>query len=762
MNNLLEKILEASAANLEIILITGILLAFAWHFILSKKLIAASMMLSLGLYVFFCLDGILSWISGLGGDSFLEANIFDINEAYFWITTFISLQLQILKPLSKTNFVLLLEAFILSAVFYVAIKWKPITLRVLNFILLGNVLYIGHLGYGEFQVGREYIEELKQQFDHDPQGFKATEDIDLFVYIGESTSTLYMSLYGYPLKTTPRLDELFKSDPGFLRFEKIRSTHTHTSPSLVRALTVTSPRKDVGLVQWGIGSVLKQSGLTARLYSIQPLNGSFATFSRFVFEGVNYDLPSDDRYKGNYVIQKLKDHQLLEEAIHTSGVVFFHSYAGHGTYLENIETTLSHEIEKPAISFNGIFGASFSEIFSSNLTENVAAYNQAITYIDQNVSHAIENIRSRSKPAVLIYFSDHGESVYTKRGHDSSNYIDEMTSIPVILYFNDAYQNKYPDIFLQYRQATLSKRTKLLDQISPTILELLRIQSSSPLDVPTLASTSRHPRPYILERKTFSGLSRIDLDYNTQTGFSKTAFFGGIPDPTYISILNEAYGGEGHLCYHRSNSYAKVLRAASVSDCLEFDLVVDGDKLNIYHPPKIATGLNIEHIFSIAQARKNSLWIDAKNINDPTACMKLTAYLEKNYARVGQLLVEFPWVANKEGLADLRSCSERLRFIGVRTSYYVPTHLLMPCAENPAKNSASCKELDDNIQKAIGSGMFTDLSFDFLGYPAMMRIKDADKLNWNTWLIKAKDFYRFPVNQFGFIIMDSSADPNTY
>lgn len=253
-------------------------------------------------------------------------------------------------------------------------------------------------------------------------------------------------------------------DIGFLRLDGVRSTHSHTSPSLLRVFTFNSPQTNGWLIQWGIGGVLKQSGLTAKLYSVQPLNGSFATFSRFVFDGMDFELHEEDRYKGNNTTPKIKDHELLEKALQEKGSVFFHSYAGHGGYLDLIDQNLSQAMSKPKIRFDGLFGGSFSETINSDLIRDTNDYDQAISYIDRNVAHAIQNIKNRSKPAALIYFSDHGEAVFAKRGHESSSYIDEMTTVPLVLYFNQAYQKKYPEVFSKYRQAIAAKHTRLLDQ----------------------------------------------------------------------------------------------------------------------------------------------------------------------------------------------------------------------------------------------------------------------------------------------------------
>jgi hypothetical protein len=765
--NPLQKIFFTTLDNIEIVIVSAIFGVYALRNFSIGKYFWGVLFLFLGIISLLFLGGFLTWVHALGGDSFLEASNFNIREAVFWVTTLPSLVPLLMLPVSNTLLLLTVETIALSIITFFIVRWRPNVSHVLALVLLIGAGKLAYLGYAGFELGRSYITHFKNQFDSNPLGFKATEEIDLFVYIGESTSTLNMSLYGYPLSTTPQLDRLFMEDGGFLRFEGIRSTHTHTSPSLIRALAITSPKIDGRIKQWGIGSILEQAGVNPKLHSVQPLNGSFALFSHFIYSGMDFELNAEEKYKGNYTTPNIKDHTLLDKALKDSGVVFFHSYAGHGGYkgyLDLIDTSLSKDIPKPVISFEGLYGSLFTEFNDSDLHRNANSYDQAITYIDRNVALAINHIKTRSRPAVLIYFSDHGQSVYSKRGHDSSRYIDEMTTVPMVMYFNKAYQNKYRDKFQAYKYASIPRKTKLLDQISPTIIDILYINSVMPIDVPTLAisinDSANHPRPYILERDTLSNPSHVNLIYNDNVGFSRTDFVGGTPEPTYISIINEKFGREQSICYHRSNSYAKALRAAAVTNCIEFDLVVEDSKLNVFHPPKKASGLQIEHIFSIAETRKNNLWIDAKNIYDPMACNMLASYLESNHARVGKIFVEFPSAASSR-FAELLSCSKRLTEIGVSTSYYVPINLLLPCAENPVQNTVQCRQLSEDVQTAMKSGNFSDLSFDFIGYSAMQRIEGAKRLKWNTWSIKAQDFHRFPRQDFGFIIMDTSTDPNS-
>jgi hypothetical protein len=124
-------------------------------------------------------------------------------------------------------------------------------------------------------------------------------------------------------------------------------------------------------------------------------------------------------------------------------------------------------------------------------------------------------------------------------------------------------------------------------------------------------------------------------------------------------------------------------------------------------------------------------------------------------------LVEFPWNASLR-LAELETCGRGLRSIGVRTSYSIPAHWLLPCAEDSIKHADACAQVETNVQRAMASGIFSDLSFDFKGYQAVKKMKYAAHFKWNTMVIRAQDFHKFPRNDFDFVVMDTSTDPNTY
>lgn len=699
----------------------------------------------------------IRWSMTLGTDSYLEANHFGFDEAAFWGGTFIHMVPQFVMPLTKPQVLVICTSVGFSAALYAAGRRAPSVSATYAGILVAGFSVVLFFFLTRLHYGKEFADELKAEFSS--PSLEATSEhrnVDFLIYIGESITTLNMQVYGYPLPTTPGLVSL-QEDPGFLLFSGIRSTHTHTSPSLIDALAILVQGPDGSLSKVGIGNALRNANVPSSLFSTQPESGAFSKLRSLVFEGMTSDAKTTSDAGTGVGINRRLDHTVLEDALNTPGVVFFHSYAGHGPYEENIDDDLSTPIATPAISFEGIFGSSMPALTRTMTTRNRAAYDRAITYLDGNLVRAIRSIKHRDKPAALLFFSDHGEAVYANRGHDSSNYIDEMATVPVIAYFNDAYRVHHGDTFARFRASTTFSEIRLLDQIAPSILEVLGLGIRPALFIPSLSSKTPHPRPVIVERDTLFGRKSISLAIDLSDRPPETSPAGGTPDPTFISLINRKFGAKNSICYHRSNSFAKALRGASVTDCLEVDLVVRDKSLDIRHPPAAITGFTLEDVFGILEGRDKKIWIDGKNIDQHEACTVLLEFLEANNGRVGEIFVEFPGRTLSAGPA-VTDCVRRVASIGVRTSLYIPSNA-SECTQ-PAVHENGCIELSMLIDEAVRSELFTDLSFDFSNYSAVKSVSSAKSLRWNTWSVRTDTFHMIPREDFDYVIMETYSDPN--
>ena len=123
----------------------------------------------------------------------------------------------------------------------------------------------------------------------------------------------------------------------------------------------------------------------------------------------------------------------------------FHSYAGHGNYKNNIPKNYHKYVDSYYSDKDdkSIFGRAFK----NNQKEFLENYDSAMNYITDNIVFTLEEISNLNEPFIFIYTSDHGESPLTGRGHDSSRFIWEMSSVPFLIYFNEQAKIEYPDLF---------------------------------------------------------------------------------------------------------------------------------------------------------------------------------------------------------------------------------------------------------------------------------------------------------------------------
>ena len=71
--------------------------------------------------------------------------------------------------------------------------------------------------------------------------------------------------------------------------------------------------------------------------------------------------------------------------------------------------------------------------------------------------------------------------------------------------------------------------------------------------------------------------------------------------------------------------------------------------------------------------------------------------------------------------------------------------------------------MKQHLSRIKASKIFSDFSFDYKGVYAMKKFGESVDLRWNVWNVKPdnwKDIER--KEKYGFIIFDSSDDPNTH
>lgn len=521
-----------------------------------RKWFSAIMAFLVGVLWFFYMPSIAYMVGNLGADSFTEAKDFDLNEALFWISTIV----QSLEPPPGSTLLFTQYLVILTVIFYLKrqiLKRLPFEKQrsiaqasIAVLLMIFSLVIVFKDSVGLFIKNSNELESARKNFDNQIPGlYNSGDNVDVVVYIGESLSVFNMGVYGYPRNTTPNLSEMAQDNRNMIVFHNVFSTHTHTSQSLLEAFSfpVDSDedilpiihRKRISLVD-----VLRKAGLRTRLISNQGMTGTWNEASAIIFRNAEKTFSVENGILGNNeeILKKPWDHEFFIQRLSLDNplksadqpvITFLHSYAGHGPYLENIPENFRKPVDD-YFSVNASKRISESDI---EVRDQVEGYDSAVRYVDFSVAQVIDHIKKQKKPTVLVMFSDHGESVFTGRGHDSSRFIHEMARIPFIVYFNDAAIERYPALYDRYRKLSETREVATLAQLSPVIMDLAGIRfndESYASKNSNLLIGEKCIHPPIIVREVKSGLTYVNLN-KTKAVFPETYGYSisdSTPHPT--------------------------------------------------------------------------------------------------------------------------------------------------------------------------------------------------------------------------------------
>jgi hypothetical protein len=481
---------------------------------------------------------IYEYVESLSADSFVEAQHFDRDEARFWLLTmrqalhadlswkYLAFYLAVGASSFYVLRLLLLCKARLRQGFYLA------AMVTLAFAMIGVSVYkLTAQAVSSFVMNSEDFGHAVRNFDQPvPTLPAARNQLDLVVYIGESTTAMNMGLYGYPRNTTPRLSQMAREDDHLLVFRHVFSTYVYTTQSLLEALSFGLDAREEALPimkrrRIPLPDVLARAGVETRLASNQGLRGAYEHAGKILFgrvdstfrmagdlDALRAGLPPSSRWDDDFFAS-----ELAREGDRGDGarITFLHSYAGHGPYLENIPPAFRQPVDGLLAH---LAPGQFTSDGRQKVTDSwgVEGYDSAVRYVDHSVAQAIEHVRRRERPAVLLYFSDHGEAPFRGIGHDAARLQHEMLRVPFLLYFNEAARREYAQVFARYQRLARTGEIATLAQLPSTLLDLLGIDpgrraADSGLRLTPLIGERRVLQPIFI-RENQHGISFLNLN----------------------------------------------------------------------------------------------------------------------------------------------------------------------------------------------------------------------------------------------------------
>ena len=219
-----------------------------------------------------------------------------------------------------------------------------------------------------------------------------------------------------------------------------------------------------------------------------------------------------------------------------------------------------------------------------------------MNYISDNIVFTLKKISKIDKPTIFIYTADHGESPLTGRAHDSSRYIWEMSSVPFLIYFNEEAKLKYPDLFTRINSRALQKNRDSLNNFPSLILEIFGIEifnKDSKLNDVSVCKfgIGNCFVDYHIIRNQINTFGVVRLNYPVKDNNTLT---DNTDRPTTFSNMKHYLlkkGSDLEICSHRTNSIARFIRFNAILNCMEIDVIINEDYLDVSHSKKISTSL---------------------------------------------------------------------------------------------------------------------------------------------------------------------------
>jgi glucan phosphoethanolaminetransferase (alkaline phosphatase superfamily) len=749
-------------------------------------------------YIFYQYSYLSNFFSSIGQDSLVELNA-DFGEAIFYIKTFLKF---LLDPeiFRRNRFWLVLICSMLSGILFyfflfIFFKRKNIHLSKLNkffngiftIVLIITVYFSYNFIANNIKLGSN-LEAKSIQISKNIEKYhvdkKNSEDLMVILYVGESTSALNFSLYGYPFETTNYLKKLEKN-LNFIKFDNVYSTHTHTSPSLINTFTICTDNinsdKCMLHANYSDNSILPvtdiiSSKINTYLFSTQGELGGHNFGGKLVFElkkkffSHEYEKDPILKFKGNRYVPKLKDKEFFENIFCNKNESFknkepslsvLHSYAGHGKYngyLDYIADDI--RIKYP----NYLNGINLLGKDSRNF-KNYREYDSSIKYIDLSLENVItcsfRNSKKTSKPLIFIYFSDHGESPGSLRGHDSSRLTYEMLHVPFFIIFNDEARIIYESKFKKLKD--LSKNDLTLKVVSDILLYLFEIDI---IEKSTRKTVYKHQdfksknKNYILGRKDLDGkISKLPFNDNKIENIGNLIskeLYGRLDTSINLWLLQKYLDDkkisnrtkiEKIICRHRANSLYLQFQSSLSNSCFETDIIIKKGKFISSHDSEKETKLDFEYFFN-SDFKENILWLDIKNINTLDNCNQAYIWIKKNKSNFKHALLEIPTKSIRNiNDDDWTKCIKEISKIeNITIGYYLPTDTLTKCSTNKIFHT-NCKNIIKEIEFFLLKNEIENVTFDVVGYNWLKNNKFLEKFKWNIWHIDDLDDLEKILNQ---------------
>lgn len=259
----------------------------------------------------------------------------------------------------------------------------------------------------------------------------AIDSLDIIVVVGESLRSDHLQLNGYARETNP----LLSRRRNLLSFPHVRSLYTHTAASVPALMTrADSLHPEYQYNETSFITILKQKGFHTAWISNQDISESFATFpmecDTTVFANFGKSVYVFSGWYDEELLEPLKDWLRLD---YPKNLILLHTIGSHWYYNNHVPE--QHYYFQP-ITDNRV-------VTNNTLEQVVNSYDNTVRYCDFVVDSVIRCVEDRC--AVVIYLSDHGESLGENNNFLHANGAFEQTLCACVIWYSDIFAKQFPN-----------------------------------------------------------------------------------------------------------------------------------------------------------------------------------------------------------------------------------------------------------------------------------------------------------------------------
>src|SRR6185295_19247480 len=403
--------------------------------------------------------------------------------------------------------------------------------------------------------------------------------------------------------TTPELSRL-RSELAV--FRDVVSPHSHTDQSLELVLTLANQRNGLSFTDaknYSLIELLRAAGFATWWISNQNTFGPWD--NKVSVLGSAADHVHYTGHRSGAMVTGPYDDALLEPfaAALRDGAprkaIFLHVLGNHWEYAKRYPPEAAVFRKHPSAAEIGALSLQHPR------PEMINDYDNAVRYHDGLMVRFIELLRASAQPAVLIRFSDHGESVYGFKGHYWRQFTHDHVEVPLILWFSPQYASLAPTIVKRARAN--AQLPFALEDLSHLVADLAGLRGAvfDPKLSP-LSGAYSAPR----ERPLFEG-SLVYEQADEPTLNARRAL-------QHIERLDPKLASK--VWAHRVDTLGKMMEVAQIFAGAEIDVLYDAQRraLMVNHPPEPPSGLTLDALLAYANGlnAELKLWLDVKNLNE--------------------------------------------------------------------------------------------------------------------------------------------------